>query len=150
MIDVIAVHQALRAPLANGPIPPERVSRRGVPFTPPSGDVCHALTSVIWERNGKSGPVLWEGAGMLQIMVRAPLGIDEDALLVEAGKVAALYAPHIDGPALGYGVRVCQIAVMGVMTASAAGAGVDGAETSGRWIAAPVQIDFRVERLDPL
>ncbi|NUB04532.1 hypothetical protein GBZ48_35665, partial [Azospirillum melinis] len=123
MIDVLAVHQALRAPLSTGPIPPEHIGRRGSPFTPPTGDVIHALTSIVWERNGKTGPVLWEGAGMLQILVRAPMGIDEDALLVEAGKVAGLYAPHVDGPALGYDVRVVQVAVMGVMTLSAAGAG---------------------------
>lgn len=149
MIDVAAVHRALLAPLfAGGPIPPQRVGRRGMPFLPPSGDVCHALTSVVWERNGKSGPALWEGAGMLQILVRAPIGIDEDALLVEAGKVAALYAPHMDGPPLAYAVRITQVAVMSVVTLSSAGGSADGTDAPGRWITAPVQIDFRVERVE--
>jgi len=146
MIDALAVSQALRAPLAGGPIQADRIARKGTPFTPPKGDVIHARVSITWERQGKVGPALWEGVGMLQILVLAPLGNDEDALLTAAGKVAALYATHLDAAPLDYGVRVVQVAVLGV--AALDGRGADTASTAAQWIAVPVQVDFRVERLE--
>ncbi|WP_376957735.1 hypothetical protein ABNQ39_11440 [Azospirillum sp. A26] len=146
MIDVAAVSRALRAPLAGGPIPADRIGLRGQPFTPPKGDTVHARVSITWERQGKTGPALWEGAGMLQILVQAPLGVEEEALLVEVAKVAALYGPHVDGAALDYGVRVVQVAVLG--TVSLDGRGADTAASAAQWIAIPVQVDFRVERIE--
>ncbi|MFP5515466.1 MAG: hypothetical protein ACLGJC_20570 [Alphaproteobacteria bacterium] len=146
MIDVAAVGRALRAPLAHGPIPADRIGSRGKPFHPPKGDVVHARVSITWEKNAKVGPALWEGAGMLQILVQAPLGNDEELLLAEAGKVAALYGPHLDGPSLDYGVRVVQVAVLG--TVSLDGRGAETSATAAQWIAAPVQVDFRVERIE--
>lgn len=146
MIDALAVSRALRAPLVGGPIQADRIARRGMPFAPPKGDVIHARVSISWERQGKVGPALWEGVGMLQILILAPLGNDEDALLAVAGKVAALYGPHVDGPALGYGVRVVQVATLTVVALD--GRGADTASTAAQWITVPVQVDFRVECIE--
>ncbi|MBP2291042.1 hypothetical protein [Azospirillum rugosum] len=146
MIDVPAVHAALLGPLEGGPIPPERIARKGKQFTPPDGDVPHARIAIAWEFNGKTGAALWEGVGMLQVLVCAPLGIDEDALHVEAAKVAALYRPHLDATPLAYGVRVVQLATDAATELDDRGATATG--DPARWLAVPVHVDFRVERID--
>lgn len=148
MIDPAAVRAALVAPLTAGPIAAAHIGVVGRPFTPPAGDVPHARLSLLWEGNGKAGPTLWVAAGMLQVLVYVPFGAGADAATAVAMQVAALYQPHLDGPPLDYGVRVVQVAVLDATDLddrSRAGASV---AAPASWTTVPVQVDFRVERVD--
>jgi hypothetical protein len=146
MIDPAAVRAALVAPLATGPVAAAHIGVVGRLFEPPAGDVPHARLSLLWEGNGKAGPALWAAAGMLQILVYVPFGAGADAATAVAMGVAALYHPHLDGPPLDYGVRVVQVAVLDVTDLDDRSRA--GAAAPASWTTVPVQVDFRVERVD--